>query len=187
MLAIREALVNAVCHKNYADRAGYISIAISDENLEIWNNGTLPSVLKIENLKQKHDSILRNELIAKIFYLRGYIEAWGTGTTKMIDLCKNELIPVPRFSERTGGFSVMFKFAEPLGSSIIQKTSKLTSRQNEILRLLEKSPLTSVQIAAKLPSSPKIRIVQIDLKKLEIAGMIKREGGSRATNWQKIK
>ena len=149
VIAVREALVNAICHRDYKDRSGYISIAIFDDRVEIWNNGTLPKKLQLEDLKHEHDSVLRNELIANVFYLRGYIEAWGTGTTKMIDFCKEDNIPAPKFSERTEGFLVTFKFAEPIGG-YKAKELELTSRQSEILKLLGKSPLNSAEIAANL-------------------------------------
>ncbi len=187
VLAVREALVNAICHKDYMDRSGYISIAIFDDRVELWNNGTLPKKLKLEDLKRKHDSILRNKLIAKIFYLRGYIEAWGTGTIRMIDLCKENAIPIPKFAERTGGFVVTFKFAEYIGGYKETKQLELTSRQREILKLLEKSPLNSVQLAKELGGTSAIRTVQVDLLKLEKAGLIKREGKARAMVWIFIK
>lgn len=176
VLAVREALVNAICHRNYADRSGYISIGLFDDRVEIWNNGTLPSVLTFDDLKKKHESVLRNELIAEIFYLRGYIEAWGTGTTKMIDFCKKDNIPAPKFSESTGGFLVTFKFAEPIGGHKRTPTEELTPRQRDILKLLKKSPLNSNQITASLKTPPSKRMLQIDLKKLEAAGLVKSEG-----------
>ena len=67
VLAVREAIINAICHKDYSMRSGYISLAIFDTTVEIWNNGSLPRGLKIEDLKHSHESIPRNELIAKVF------------------------------------------------------------------------------------------------------------------------
>lgn len=182
-LAVREALVNAICHKDYIDNSGYISIAIFDDRVEIWNNGTLPSKLKLEDLKRAHDSILRNKLIAKVFYLRGYIETWGTGTTRMIDLCKRDAIPDPIFSERTGGFIVTFKLASPIGGKVIQQLV-LTSRQQEILKILKKFQLSSVQLTKKLNGLPAVRTVQVELLQLENMGLIQREGKARATIWR---
>lgn len=174
--AVREALVNAICHRNYADRSGYISVAIFDDRVEIWNNGTLPNKLKIGDLKRKHDSVLRNELIAEIFYLRGYIEAWGTGIKTMMDSCKEHGIPAPKFSERTEGIEVAFRLAEPIGGYKRKQVFELMPRQREILKLLTKSALNSAQIAEKLKNSPSMRMVQMELKKLEMAGIVKREG-----------
>lgn len=186
-LAVREALVNAICHRNYADRSGYISVAIFDDCLEIWNNGTLPEKLTIRDLKRKHDSILRNTLIANVFYLRGYIETWGTGTITMADLCKENGIPELKFSERTDGLAVTFRFTEPIGGSFSGKKIELTDRQKEIIKLLETAQLNSAQITEKLKTSKSRRMVQLDLTKLEKAGLIKREGESRSITWRLIK
>lgn len=187
VLAIREALVNAICHRDYKDSSGYISIAIFDDKLEILNNGTLPNQLKLDDLKVKHDSILRNQLIVKIFYLRSYIETWGTGTTRMINLCKSNKIPVPKFSERTGGILVTFPFAELIGRARKAAQLDLTIRQKEILQLLETLPMNSVQLAEKLKSSPAVRTVQEDLAILERLGLVRRQGKAKAMVWVFIK
>lgn len=187
VLAVREALVNAMCHRDYSDRSGYISIAIFDDKVEIWNNGTLPNKLKLADLKRKHNSILRNEIIAKVFYLRGYIESWGTGIKKMIDSCKEHGIPAPKFSERTGGLVVTFKLAAPIGGNKITKPLELTSRQREILKTLKRSQLNSVQLTKELSSAAAIRTIQVDLLQLEKLGLIKREGRGRALTWVFLK
>ena len=50
---------------------GAISVAIYDDRLEIWSDGTLPFGLKPEDLKRKHESRPRNQFIAGFFYRRG--------------------------------------------------------------------------------------------------------------------
>lgn len=187
VLAVREALVNAICHRSYEDRAGYISVAIFDDRLEIWSNGRLPKALKISDLKRKHDSVLRNELISRIFYLRGYIEAWGTGTITMNDLCKENRIPPVKFSERTGGLVVTFKFAVPLSSYVSMEKASLTDRQREILSLLNQSPLNGARIAESLVGAPSVRTVQKDLVRLEEEQLIERKGKARSIVWHVVK
>lgn len=183
--AVREALVNAICHRDYADHSGYVSIAIFDDRVEIWSNGTLPSKLKLEDLKHKHDSVLRNKLIAKIFYLRGYIEAWGTGIKKIIDSCRDHGIAIPKFSERTGGLVVIFKLADFISGSKIAKN--LTARQDEILKLIKNTPLNAAQLFEKLKDAPSIRTIQKDLTQLEARNFVKREGKARTVVWVMVK
>jgi len=186
VLAVREALVNAICHRNYGDRSGYISIAVFDDRVEIWNNGTLPSELKIADLKRKHDSILRNILIAKVFYMRGYIEAWGTGTTRMVELCKKEGLPAPRFSEKTGGLFVTFKFAEPIGATSRQTAIdkvRLSVRQEEVLHILQnKKTLSANEIFSNLKNPPSIRTVKA-LSTLKKLGLVEQKGKGRGAAW----
>jgi ATP-dependent DNA helicase RecG len=82
--ALREALVNAFCHRDYTIAGGAVSLAIYDDRMEIWSDGTLPAGLSPADLKRDHPSKPRNPLIAKVFYLRGIIERWGRGTQKIV-------------------------------------------------------------------------------------------------------
>lgn len=186
VLAVREALVNAMCHRDYANRAGYISVAIFDNAIEIWSNGTLPHELKLTDLKHQHDSVLRNELIAKVFYLRGYIESWGTGIKKMIDGCKEHGIPAPKLAQRTGGFLVTFKFAEPIGISAKKPITrmKLSTRQEALLAIIKEHDLVGIkQIMLELDSPPSRRMVQKDLNYLKTQGLIEVKGRSTSALW----
>jgi len=105
--AIREAVVNALIHKNYSS-AAEIQIRIYDDKIWIWNPGTLPPQLTIDDLKKEHSSYPRNPLVANAFYLAGLIERWGSGTKRIIDLCKAQGLPEPEYKEEMGGFSVYF-------------------------------------------------------------------------------
>lgn len=187
VLAIREAVINAISHRDYSEHSASISFAIFDDRLEIWNNGTLSSKLKINDLKKPHESYPRNKRIAKIFYSRGWVEKAGIGTLRMVEDCKKLGVPSPVFKEYSSGFSVVFKFKEPIGQYKVAKKLELTTRQKELLKLLEKSPANSAEIAEKLTTSPSVRTVQIDLVQLEKAGLIKREGKARAMLWKIVK
>jgi len=71
--ALREAVLNAIVHKNYGGTT--IQLSVYDDELILWNPGSLPPDLKIEILKEKHPSHPRNKNIADIFFKAGYIEA----------------------------------------------------------------------------------------------------------------
>ncbi len=105
--AIREAVINALIHKDYSSTAE-IQIRIYDDKLWIWNPGRLPPELSIDELKREHSSYPKNPLIANVFYLAGFIERWGSGTKRMVDLCKEQNLPEPEYKEEQGGFSVWF-------------------------------------------------------------------------------
>ena len=106
--ALREAVINALIHKDYLSTAE-IQIKIYDDRLWIWNPGKLPKQLTIESLKTEHSSFPKNPLIASVFYYAGFIERWGSGTKRMIDLCKAQGLPEPEFKEEFGGISVYFR------------------------------------------------------------------------------
>jgi len=84
-IALREALVNAFCHRDYAQAGGAVSVAIYDDRFEIWSSGELPLGMKVEGLKREHLSRPRNPLIAEVLYRRGLVERWGRGTQKMLN------------------------------------------------------------------------------------------------------
>ncbi|RLC35486.1 MAG: transcriptional regulator [Candidatus Nealsonbacteria bacterium] len=105
--ALREAVINALIHKDYLSTAE-IQIKIYDDRLWIWNPGKLPKQLTIESLKTEHSSFPKNPLIASVFYYAGFIERWGSGIKRMIDLCKAQKLPEPEFKEEFGGISVYF-------------------------------------------------------------------------------
>ncbi|ADQ40173.1 putative transcriptional regulator [Caldicellulosiruptor acetigenus I77R1B] len=104
--AIREAVINALIHRDYLSLAD-IQIKIFDDKIWFYNPGKLPEEITIEMLKQDHASIPRNRHIAYVFFLAGLIEKWGSGTKRMVELCKEAGLPEPEFKEE-GGFVVEF-------------------------------------------------------------------------------
>ncbi len=102
--ALREMLLNALVHKSYYGTP--IQIRIYDDKFHIWNEGTLPEGLTNELLKKQHPSHPRNPYIADVCFKGGYIDAWGRGTLKIIDACKQAQLPEPDIREMHGGFSV---------------------------------------------------------------------------------
>ena len=105
--ALREAVVNALVHRDYTYPAD-IQIRLEEDRLEVWSPGELPPPLTPEALYGPHSSVLRNPLIAQAFYFAGVIERWGTGTTRIIRLCREQGLPEPEFANRQGGFLVAF-------------------------------------------------------------------------------
>jgi ATP-dependent DNA helicase RecG len=104
--AVREALVNAMCHRDYAT-VGTIQVRIYDDRLEVWNPGKLPPDLTIAELYQAHASHPHNPRLAQIFYRARLIEQWGSGTLRMMRFCKKAGASVT-FSVESGFFIVRF-------------------------------------------------------------------------------
>jgi len=107
--ALREALVNALCHRDYAIVGGAVNVAIFDDRVEIWSSGKLPFGLQPEALKREHNSQPRNPLITGVLYRRGLIEQWGRGTQKIVELCTRAGHPEPTFDEVAGSVVVTFR------------------------------------------------------------------------------
>jgi ATP-dependent DNA helicase RecG len=106
--ALREAVTNALCHREYRD-PGNVQVRIFDDRLEVWNPGTLPPELSLEALRRTHRSVPRNRLIAHALFLIKFIEQWGTGTLRMIAVCREAGLPEPEFAELSGAFIVTFR------------------------------------------------------------------------------
>ena len=83
-----------------------IQIRIYDDKINIWNEGTLPNGITLEDLKHTHPSIPRNPIIADVCFKGGLIDSWGQGTIKIIDTCKQADLPEPEMKELFGGFSI---------------------------------------------------------------------------------
>ena len=188
VLAIREALVNAIIHRDYQHTGTAIHLAIFDDRLEIWNYGRLPEDLSVAALRTKHHSVLRNKHIAHIFYLRDLVETWGTGTNKMIRLCQQDDLPEPKFSQDTGGLTVTFYFETPVHTAQETQQVMLSDRAHTILSLIkaQHSPINIQDILAQLDNPPSLRTIQADLTLLQKAKVIEQIGKGRATHWKAL-
>jgi len=188
VLAVREALVNAVCHRDYSNRSASITLAIFDDRMEIWNNGKLPPDLKISELRKKHKSEPRNKLIAKVFYDRKYFDGWGTGTVKIFNLCREHDVPEPMYEEYSGGVEITFRFKEPIaftsGRQVAPAKRSLNARQEIILELIKKHiAIGTDRIISELPNPPSLRMIQKDLNRLRALGLIELKGSARDSLW----
>lgn len=106
--AIREAITNAICHRDY-EISSNVQVRIFDDRMEVWGCGSLPEPLTVEDLRRDHRSILRNPLIGKCFFLIKFIEEWGTGTNRIIEWCLKYDLPEPVFAEVAGGLVVILR------------------------------------------------------------------------------
>ena len=102
-MVIREAVVNAVAHRDYTSNAS-VQVMLFSDRLEVWNPGALPVGMTVENLRVAHSSMPHNPLISEPLFWARYIERAGTGTLDMIALCRKAGIPEPEFEQRGGQF-----------------------------------------------------------------------------------
>ena len=98
--ATREALANALCHRDYTFPGGAVAVAMYDDHLEITNPGDLHFGITPEKLTKPHESKPWNPIIANVFYRAGIIERWGTGTLNIIDWCEENDNPPPIWLNR---------------------------------------------------------------------------------------
>src|SRR6266568_2142448 len=104
---VREAIVNAVAHRDYTSN-GSVQVMLFSDRLEVWNPGTLPPSLTLEKLRHPHGSVPGNPLLAEPLYLTKYIERMGTGTGDMIQRCRLAGLAEPEFT-LTDGFVITIR------------------------------------------------------------------------------
>lgn len=156
---IREAIVNAVAHRDYISSAG-VQVNVFIDRIEIWNPGKLPPQLTVDLLKQPHPSFPQNPLICEPFYLAGYIERAGSGTIEMIKQCKKNNLPEPEFMQKMGHFiTVLWKdiFTEKYLSELglndrqikavkyVKEKGRITNKDYQELNRISK-PMSSIDL-----------------------------------------
>ncbi|MEA2082246.1 MAG: putative DNA binding domain-containing protein [Elusimicrobiota bacterium] len=143
-LAIREAVANAVAHRDYRIPS-HIDIAIFDNRIEIWSPGALPFGIEIKELSKGHLSVLRNPAVAELLFLAGYIERWGTGIDKMNKMMRDYGLFSPEYKEIAGNFVVIFQ-----RKSRRKKTQVSSGKRRS----------STVQVASKYrPSTVQVKII----------------------------
>ena len=109
--ALREAVLNAILHKDYATGAP-VQISVYEDRLMIWNPGQLPPSWTVEKLKQKHASHPFNPDLAHVFFRAGEIEAWGRGIELMYAACRAAGFPEPVITYDESGLWISFTFSD---------------------------------------------------------------------------
>lgn len=179
--ALREALANAICHRDYASASGSLGLAIYDDRLEISNTGCLRFGLTPKDLLRQHASLRWNPLIAEVFFRRGLVELWGRGTLKMGELMEKAGLAMPDFEEQPGAVVVRFRPAHYTPPSRV--THDLSELQQDLLRVLADSGMSRALIQRKLSVKAATSTVQRDLGILRTLGLIELRGRGRGAYW----
>lgn len=184
-LATREAIANALCHRDYAMGGDSVGIAVYDDRLEVASTGPLHFGLTPDDLFGPHESRPWNPLIARTFYRRGVIEEWGRGTIKMVDLATAAGLPRPEIEERSDCVTVRFLPADSI--PFAGSGNDLIERQEVILALLAHSMegLPLREILARMPPHTSERQVKRALAALRGRGLAHSSGHGVAARWKK--
>lgn len=182
-LALREALANAFCHRDYSIGGGSVAVAIYDDRLEVTSSGTLHFGLTPAALLQPHESLPWNPLIARVLYRRGVIEQWGRGTLKIVELMQQAGLHPPTIEDARGCVTVRFlptRYVPPQ-----RVAHDLTERQRELLVLLEasRSGLALREMVAALGQGVAEWEVKADLSFLKQLELVDSFGRGRGAYW----
>ncbi|MBU0571672.1 MAG: DUF4062 domain-containing protein [Candidatus Omnitrophica bacterium] len=173
--AIHEAIVNAVAHRDY-NTTSSVQVMVFLDRVEIWNSGTLPGNLKVEDLRKPHSSHPSNPTLANVLYFGDYIQQVGSGTTEMIRQCKAQGLPEPEFvSVRNLEFKTILP--RDIFTEVALQQSDLNERQLQAVKMVkEKGHITNKEYREmlNLPRRTAIR----DLTELCEKGVFKKAQAS---------
>ena len=133
--ATREAIANALCHRDYSIGGGSVGVAVYDDRLEVTSTGRLPFGLTPAKLFEPHESLPWNPMIARTFYRRGIIEEWGRGTLKMAEETTAAGLPPLKIEDKGGCVTVRFRHS--------RHSRPLTPRRGE--EYLTEQPLATLR------------------------------------------
>ena len=152
--ALREAVANALMHRDYFMSGANISVCIFDDRVEIVSPGGLPKPLTMRDLGSK--SKRRNEAIADLFSRLDYVEKLGTGIAKMRRWMKGFGLKAPRI-DTNGFFTIIFDrpiIIEKNGMSVkgvgkmsVKGVGKKNRKELIIKKIETKEPFTLVTLA----------------------------------------
>ncbi|MBI5529240.1 MAG: putative DNA binding domain-containing protein [Deltaproteobacteria bacterium] len=193
--ALREALVNSVCHRDYRNPKGN-EIAVFRDRVEIYNPGDFPAGHTPEDfLTGRERSILRNPLIAETLFKSKDIEKWGSGLKRIADECAEHRVAV-KFEVIKTGFLVTFARTpvEADGGPRLTDTRKgrrgSTEKSSEkssekILRLIGMNPdISAKELAQQVGLTS--RAVEKQIDRLKKDGRLRRVGPDKGGHWEVV-
>jgi ATP-dependent DNA helicase RecG len=162
-VALREAVVNAVVHADYALAGAPIRVAVFDDRIEIENPGILLPGLTIEEMRDGV-SRLRNRVSGRVFKELGLVEQWGSGIQRMAAACAAAGLPEPEFEERGLRFRTVLRVV-PVA------TVQVDTADMVVLAFLDvPDGRSTAELAAHLGRTP--RTTQQRLARMQQSGMV---------------
>ena len=184
--ALREGLVNALCHRDYLEEGAQVTIEVFDDRVEIYNPGGLPPGLKPEEFGTR--SVCRNPLIASLLLRCDYIEKLGTGIERI--RAALEEADCPDVNVR---FNTMFtlEFARPTyaaGAESVETPVKASVKASvktsvKLLELLSENPQMTLAEAAQVIGKS-VRAIELASSKLVKQGKLKHVGPQKGGHWE---
>ncbi len=141
-MLLREAAMNALVHADYANHRSPIQVAIFDDRLEMTNPGSLPFGLSLDSALSGV-SQLRNKVLGRAFRELKLTEHWGSGLKRMLDTCRHQQIPMPKFEELDHFFRVTLY-------PKLTKSIPSASWQEPIFQYLQKHEKINAKIAQEI-------------------------------------
>ena len=189
--AIREAVYNAIVHKNYATQIP-IQISIYKDKLYISNDCILPSGWTVETLMGKHRSKPFNPNIANGFFRAGFIETWGRGIEKICEACKNYGTKLPEYTIYPE--DIMIKFVALNADTNANTNTDINTDINtntifkieKLLEYLKENPKATQKGLSEYFNVTK-RTIERNMNILKKEKFVERVGNNRSGYWKILK
>ena len=179
--ALREAIINALIHRNYLG-ASSIQIRVYSDRLIIMNEGKLPPEVPVEKLKTEHLSKPRNTFLADVFYKAGFIESWGRGTIKIMEKCQEQGLPEPDFEEEHGVMKVVF-YKDKLTEDNLKKLG-LNERQIKAVMYVKEKSSINLSSFKTIVTEVSEKTLYRDLQELVSKGILKELGEKKGRKYE---
>jgi ATP-dependent DNA helicase RecG len=181
---VREAIVNAIAHRDYSIRGEGTRVLMFSDRLEVYSPGRLPGHVTLANLKDERYS--RNEAIVAVLSDMGYIERLGYGIDRMIATMQEAGLPEPLFEETSAGFRVTLRSASPDIVSTAPQAQQwshsfLNERQEAALAHIRQHGRVTNGDLAELYPDVHAETIRRDLADLVERNLLLRIGTKRAT------
>ncbi|MCK5542255.1 MAG: winged helix-turn-helix transcriptional regulator [Desulfobacterales bacterium] len=176
-IALREAMVNAVCHRDCLEQGAQVMVEIFDDRVEIYNPGGLPKGLPEKDFGKR--SVCRNSNIASLLLRCDYIEKMGSGIERIHAALEKENCPHVKIDYHTM-FSLVF-----LRPTYITNPALGENREKLLALILENPAITSSQLAEQ--TSLTQNGIEWQIVQLKKQGNLERIGPDRGGHWKVIK
>lgn len=176
--AVREALVNAICHRDYRLRGRRIEVRMFSDRLEVISPGGLPGFITVENIKDEHFS--RNPRLVGGLFHWGYIEELGLGIDRMIEVMEQAGHSPPKFDARPYSFAVALhnERAQP---KLPEWSRNTNHRQARALQYIRESGSITNREYRGLIQTVSAETLRLDLVDLVEKGVLTRIGAKKGT------
>lgn len=185
MAVVREAIVNAIAHRDYGVRGEGIRLLMFSDRLEVYSPGRLPGHVTLDNLVEERYS--RNEAIVSVLSDMGYIERLGYGIDRMIATMQEYGLPAPRFEETPAGFRVTLQSARAASAADADREEtpwddlRLNDRQKQALAYVQTEGRITNSEYQQLAPDVSPETIRRDLSDLVDRNVLLRIGEKRAT------
>jgi ATP-dependent DNA helicase RecG len=176
--AVREALVNAVCHRDYQLTGRRIEIRMFDDRMEVISPGGLPGYITVDNIVEEHFS--RNPRIVNGLFQWGFIEELGLGVDRMIEDMVQAGHPAPDFKDTHYSFTVTLRNTR-VRKAVPAWESNMNERQLKALSYIREHERITNRDYRNLCPDVTPETLRLDLVDLVDRGILLKIGAKRGT------